>query len=83
MDKAKTRLYPLTPSGLVPISDSRILFSYDATHSNDSQGGKIFLQILVDEWAKTDICKSGVMEFTFKTPQRLITPVFRNISRQE
>jgi hypothetical protein len=67
----------------VSFSDSRILFSYDVTHSDDSQGGKIFLEILVDELGKTGIFKSEVMEFTFKPPERLITPVFRNISWQE
>jgi hypothetical protein len=50
--EAKTKLYPLTLSGLVSFSDSPILFSYDVTPSDDSQGEKIFLEILVDELGK-------------------------------
>jgi len=50
--EAKTKLYPLTPSGFVSSSDSRILFSYDVTPSDDWQGGKIFLEMLVDELGK-------------------------------
>jgi hypothetical protein len=33
--------------------------------------------------AKTDIYKIEVMEFTFEPPERLITPVFGDISWQE